>query len=102
MGKDVEALLRDGWELHGNLVLAAYVGDDGRGITIYAQALTNEQDPIEPLAEMSTAEAARVLADLLKIPVDQLPPATRENREKITETLQGVAESVEDKSSETE
>lgn len=102
MSKDVEALLNGGWELHGNLVLAAYVGDDGRGISVYAQALTNEQDLTEPPAEMSTAEAAQVLADLLKISVDQLPPATQESREKINKLLQGVVERVKDKDLETE
>jgi hypothetical protein len=102
MGRNVEALLKDGWELHGNLVLTAYVGDDGRGISIYAQALTNEQGATQPPAEMSPDEAVQVLANLLKISVDQLPPATQENREKVTEKLQGLAKRTEDKSSETE
>jgi len=97
LSQTVEVLLNDGWELHGSLLL---VGDSQH--LIYAQALTHEQDPIEPPAEMNTAEAAQVLADLLKIPVDQLPPATQENREKITEALQGISERIKDKSSETE
>jgi hypothetical protein len=86
LSQTVEVLLNDGWELHGSLVI---VGDSQH--LIYAQALTHEQDSIEPPAEMSSVEAARVLAELLKIPVDQLPQATQENLEKINELLQGIA-----------
>ena len=50
MSKAVEELLNEGWRLHGNLLLAAYYNKDGENFaethrTVYAQALTNEQDP---------------------------------------------------------
>lgn len=43
MGKRVEGLLNDGWELHGNLLFVAYDTPQGC-MTVYAQALT-KKDP---------------------------------------------------------
>jgi hypothetical protein len=51
MSKRVDELLDDGWQLYGNLVLAAYYARDGKNQreqhrTIYAQALTKQTPDI--------------------------------------------------------
>lgn len=45
MSESVDELLKDGWALHGNLILVAYYNPGGRNdaernVTIYAQAMT--------------------------------------------------------------
>lgn len=65
MGKRVEELLNDGWQLHGNLLLCAYYAKDGENLadqhrTIYAQAMTKPTPPDFPDSiDLSTTKRRR-------------------------------------------
>src|SRR5689334_2048044 len=90
LSERVQTLLNDGWELHGDLLLVAYDFPGGtdpadQHRTIYAQALTNESDPLVEVAD--DERPGRTLAELLGISENQLPPDTEETRAEMLDKL---------------
>jgi hypothetical protein len=91
--KRVQELLNDGWQLYGNLLLIPNPSIDdalltNRSATIYAQALINENDPVEPVEAIGFDY--ELLSQILQLPEDRLTPEYREWRSGVIREFQDV------------